>query len=115
MPPPPSFGDGPWMWAGATTNTAFAGPWGISYAINLTSDEETGLGIWTEDMFISAIRSGKQFGKGRPIMPPMPWQAYSHMTDDDLKAMFAYLKTVPPIANHVPDWQPPPTPSSPGN
>ncbi len=103
---PPALGGG-WMWAGSATNTAFAGPWGISYAPNLTPDQETGLGIWTEEMFVKAIREGKQYGNGRPLNPPMPWPAYSHLTDDDLKAMFAYLKTVKPVVNHVPDWLPP--------
>lgn len=106
MPPPPAL-DGAWMWVGSATNTAFAGPWGITYAPNLTPDEETGIGAWTEDMFVGALKHGKQFGGGRPILPPMPWQAYSHLSDEDLKAMFAYLKTLPPIVNHVPDWQPP--------
>ena len=42
-----------------------------------------------------------------PLMPPMPWPAYSHLTDDDAKAIFAYLRTVKPVVNHVPDWQQP--------
>jgi hypothetical protein len=106
MPPPPPL-EGPWVMAGAATNTAFVGPWGVTYAANLTADENTGLGIWTEDMFVNAMRQGKHMGTSRTILPPMPWQAYGKMTDDDLKAVFAYLKTVPAIANHVPDWQPP--------
>jgi hypothetical protein len=98
--------DGGWMWTGAATNTAFAGPWGLSYAPNLTPDEESGMGMWTEEMFVEAMRTGKKFGGGRPIMPPMPWPAYAHATDDDLKAVFAYLRMVPPVVNHVPDSQP---------
>ena len=104
---PPALGEGGWLWAGAGTNTAFTGPWGTSFAANLTPDDETGLGVWTEDMFIKAIREGKAFGGGRQIMPPMPWPAYSHMTDDDLKAVFAYLKSLKPISNKVPDYRPP--------
>jgi mono/diheme cytochrome c family protein len=104
---PPNLGEGPWLWAGAATNTAFAGPWGISYAPNLTPDEETGIGIWTEEMFVNAMRQGKKFGGGRPLNPPMPWPAYSHLTDEDLQAMFAYLTSLKPIRNHVPDWKPP--------
>jgi hypothetical protein len=92
-----------WLWGGAGSNTAFYGPWGISYAANLTSDQNTGLGIWTEDMFIRAIREGKHMGTSRPILPPMPWPAFRNYNDDDLKAIFAYLKTVPAISNHVPD------------
>ncbi len=108
--PPPTLGPGGWLWAGASSNTAFAGPWGVTYAPNLTPDEETGIGVWTEEMFIDAIRQGKMFGSGRPINPPMPWPAYGHASDDDLGAMFAYLKSLPPIKNHVPDWQPPAAP-----
>lgn len=97
-----------WMWAGAPTNTAFAGPWGVSYATNLTPDEETGFGIYTEESFLQAMRTGRHMGAGRPIMPPMPWPAYSQMTDDDLKAVFAYLQTIPPVRNRVPEAVPPP-------
>ena len=73
-------------------------------AANLTPDEESGLGMWTEEMFVGAIRQGKKYGNGRPLMPPMPWPAYSHLTDRDVRAVFAYLKTVKPIVNHVPEW-----------
>jgi hypothetical protein len=72
MPPPPKL-DGAWGWVGSSTNTAFAGPWGISYAINLTSDPDTGVGKWREEDFVAAIRTGKHLGVGRPIAPPMPW------------------------------------------
>jgi mono/diheme cytochrome c family protein len=102
MPPAPA-PQGLWMWSGGATGTAFSGPWGVSFAANLTSDQNTGLGIWTEDMFVRAIRDGKHMGTSRPILPPMPWTALRHLKDDDLKAVFAYLKTVPAIANHVPD------------
>jgi hypothetical protein len=95
--------DGPWMAAVNNTFTAWSGPWGISYTANLTPDQNTGLGIWTEDMFIKAIREGKHMGTSRPILPPMPWPAFRNLSDDDLKAIFAYLKTIPPVANHVPD------------
>jgi hypothetical protein len=103
MPKPPELGQGPWAYVGSATNTAYAGPWGISYAINLTPDENTGMGIWTEEMFVKALRTGKHFGTSRPILPPMPWQSYSNMTDEDLKAMYAYLRSIPPIRNKVPD------------
>ncbi|HEY7290410.1 MAG TPA: c-type cytochrome [Vicinamibacterales bacterium] len=99
---------GPWVWAAVETNTAFSGPWGISYTANLTPDRNTGLGIWTEDMFMRAIRTGRHMGQSRPINPPMPWPAYRNFTDDDLKAIFTYLRTIPPITNHVPDYLPPP-------
>jgi hypothetical protein len=107
VPPPPKLPEGPWMWLGTATNTAFAGPWGVTYATNLTPDQNTGMGIWTEEMFVAAMRTGKHMGTSRPIEPPMPWQAFQHLTDADLKALWAYLRSVPPIVNHVPDYQPP--------
>jgi mono/diheme cytochrome c family protein len=94
---------GPWMAAVTTTMTAWAGPWGVSYTANLTPDEETGTGAWDVNMFIKALRTGRHLGAGRPILPPMPWQSYSQMTDRDLEAIFAYLRTIPPIKNQVPD------------
>lgn len=96
-----------WMWVGASTNTAFAGPWGISFAMNLTPDSATGMGLWSEDMFMKTLRSGKHWGVARPIMPPMPWQSIAMMTDEDLKAVYAFLRTIPPISNKVPDYIPP--------
>jgi hypothetical protein len=106
--PPPRL-NAEWMWAGTGGMTAFAGPWGVSFAANLTPDKETGLGNWTEAMFVSAIRSGKHAGveNGRPILPPMPWNWFATLNDGDLKAMFAYLKTVKPIKNAVPSPIPP--------
>lgn len=112
-PPAPT---GDWVMSGNATNTAFAGPWGITYAPNLTP-HETGLGVWTEEMFIKALREGKHMGVGRPILPPMPWTAYSQMTDDDLRAIFTYLKTIPPIDNVAPQAQinlPPTVPAAAG-
>ena len=107
MPAPPPLGNGPWVWVGAATNTAFAGPWGVSYATNLTPDNETGIGTWREQDFIGALRTGRHLGVGRPIMPPMPWPAYKHLSDADLKALFAYLRAQPAVRNRVPDYQPP--------
>jgi mono/diheme cytochrome c family protein len=101
---------GPWIVQSFATNTAHAGPWGISYTANLTPDVNTGLGIWTEDMFLRAIREGKHMGQSRPIMPPMPWPAFRNLNDEDLKSIFAYLRTIKPIVNHVPDYQPPAEP-----
>ena len=98
---------GPWLWAGAATNTAFAGPWGVSYAANLTPDRNTGLGIWTEEMFVKAIRTGRHMGTAREILPPMPWPAFRNASDEDLQAIYAYLGSLKPIVNHVPDAQPP--------
>jgi hypothetical protein len=100
----------PDKWGIATTMdlTAWAGPWGVSFARNLTPDKETGLGSWTEAMFIKALRTGKDMGEGRPILPPMPWEDIGHSTDSDLHAIFAYLQSLKPIKNAVHDPIPPP-------
>ncbi len=84
--------------------TAAVGPWGISYAANITPDE-TGLGNWKEENFIRSIREGKSKGLAgsRTLLPPMPWFVYKNMTDQDLKAIFAYLKTIKPVNNAVPN------------
>lgn len=83
--------------------TSAAGPWGVSFAANLTSDE-TGTGNWTQEQFFTAIRKGKYKGLegSRNLLPPMPWQVYSGMTDTDLKAIYEYLKTTKPVSNVVP-------------
>ncbi len=85
-------------------NTAAVGPWGVSYAANITSDA-TGIGTWTEEQFIKAMREGKYKGMDntRPLLPPMPWPSYANMTDEYLKAIFAYLKTTKPVKNAVPN------------
>lgn len=105
IPAIPKGAIGPDTWGGLFSNdlTAWAGPWGVSFARNLTPDVATGLGSWTEDIFVKAIRTGKDMGEGRAILPPMPWQEYRNMTDADLKAIFAYLRSLKPIENAVPD------------
>ena len=98
----------PFIGGMTATNTAWTGPWGVSFTPNLTPDSETG--IWremSEDQFIQALRTGRHLGQGRPILPPMPWLPYGQKTDDDLKAIYAYLQTIPPIKNKVPDPLPP--------
>lgn len=102
--PPPS---GPWIAAASGTFTAWSGPWGVSYSANLTPDPETGLGRWTVQNFVDAMRTGRHQGRGRQILPPMPWEDFAKMTDADLKAVFAYLQSIPPLRNHVPDPVPP--------
>ncbi len=87
---------------------AWVGPWGISYASNLTPDNESGIGGLSEEMFIKTLREGKFMGVGRPLLPPMPWQVIGQKTDEDLKAIYAYLRTLKPINNKVPDPVPPP-------
>lgn len=103
MPAAPQLPAGPWIWTGAATNTAFAGPWGVSYAANLTPDRLTGIGIWDEEMFVKTIRTGRHWGAGRPILPPMPWQNVRGLTDEDLRSVYAYLRSIKPIRNQVPD------------
>ena len=87
----------------SNTLTATVGPWGVSYSANLTP-HETGIGNWTYKQFETAIRKGKYKGLegGRPLLPPMPWQMFRHMTDEDLRSIFAYLKSIRPIDNLVP-------------
>ena len=84
--------------------TAWAGPWGVSFAANLTPDKETGIAEWSEESFIQAMRTGKHQGQptGRDILPPMPWEDFKALTDEDLKAMFAYLRSIPAVKNQVP-------------
>jgi mono/diheme cytochrome c family protein len=108
MPPPPALPAGPWLWLGAATNTAFAGPWGVSFAANLRPDPETGLGRWTETMFMQAMRTGRHEGKGRKILPPMPYFMIGALNDDDMRALFAYLQSLPPVHNRVPQPVDPP-------
>jgi mono/diheme cytochrome c family protein len=110
LPPPPQLAPGPWIAATDWTMTAWSGPWGISYGANLTPDDETGIGAWDEAMFVNALRKGQHLGAGRPILPPMPWEDLGHVSDDDLKAIFAYLKSLPPVKNKVPEPMAPPAP-----
>ncbi len=83
--------------------TSTIGPWGASFAANITSDA-SGIGSWSEAQFINCIRKGKYKGldESRPLLPPMPWTALRNLTDDDLKSMYYYLKTTTPVRNVVP-------------
>ena len=110
LPPPPALTPGAWESASWSTVTAWAGPWGISYTRNLTPDKETGLGSWTEKEFVATLRTGRERGIGRELQPPMPWPAYGQATDADLAAVFAYLRSIPAVANRVPDNLPPAAP-----
>lgn len=107
LPAPPPVIDGPWPVTVSDTNTAWSGPWGVSYTANLTPDPETGLGKWTLRDFIATIRSGRHLGRGREILPPMPIQMYKHFTDEDLAAIFSFLRTIPPVRIRVPEPSPP--------
>jgi len=96
-------------WGTLTNNdlTAWVGPWGVSFSANLTPDKRTELGGWTEELFIKKMRTGKHFGVGREILLPMPWYTLAALTDGDLKAIFAHLKSIKPIENEVPQPIPP--------
>jgi mono/diheme cytochrome c family protein len=109
LPPPPA-AQGPWMYTAAATMTAWSGPWGISYTANLTPDDETGLGTWDTQTFVDTIRNGRHMGKGRKLLPPMPADMIATYTDEDLAAIFAYLQSLPPVKNRVPDPVPPAAP-----
>ena len=88
--------------------TTFAGPWGQSFAANLTPDQ-TGIGNWTEEQFKRALTQGKFKGidGARTLLPPMPWFNWTHMKDEDVKAIYHYLKSIPPVKNVVPAAIPP--------
>lgn len=88
--------------------TAAAGPWGVSFAANLTPDV-TGLGTWTEEQFKKALTQGKYKGldKSRMMLPPMPWVNHINMKDEDIHAVFMYLKSINPVKNVVPAPIPP--------
>ncbi|HTW74852.1 MAG TPA: hypothetical protein VMD56_08035, partial [Steroidobacteraceae bacterium] len=108
LPPLPAGVLAPGNWGAVTTSdeTAWVGAWGTSFAANLTPDP-TGLGNWTVQMFINSMRNGKYMGISRPILPPMPWAYYGQMSNRDLEAIFAYLRSLRPISNLVPEALPP--------
>lgn len=103
VPPPPALPPGPWTVTTTWDLTAWSGPWGVSYAINLTPDENTGIGTWSQETFMKAIRTGRHMGVSRPILPPMPWWIIRNLSDDDLRSVFLYLKSLPPVRNRVPE------------
>ncbi|MCW5518921.1 c-type cytochrome [Aureitalea sp. L0-47] len=107
LPPIPSemMGSSPWVLMHPDL-TAAIGPWGTSYAGNLTPDD-SGIGSWTLEQFKKAIKQGKYKGmdNNRPMMPPMP--VYSTLSDDDITAIFTYLKSIKPIDNVPPSYRPP--------
>lgn len=100
---------GPDKWAAMTTMdlTAWVGPWGVSFTANLTPDPATGIGGWTEEMWLKTFKTGKHLGEGRPILPPMPIQPLGMLKEQDLKDMYAYFMSLKPIRNAVPQPIPP--------
>lgn len=86
------------------TFTSFALPFGVIYAMNLTPDMDTGIGSWTEQMFVDIFRKGRHLGgNGRGVLPPMPWFWIRNLSDEDLRAVYAYLHSIPPVRNAVPE------------
>ncbi len=78
------------------------GPWGVSFPRNLTPDMETGIGRWTEEQIVTAFRTGHR-PDGSPLLPPMPWPAYAHMSDADAHALATFLKSLPAVRHKMPD------------
>jgi mono/diheme cytochrome c family protein len=74
---------------------------GYFYPPNLTPDEETGLGKWSETDIIKAVRTGER-PDGRVLVPIMPWPSYGALTDEDAQALAAYLKSLKPIRHKAP-------------
>jgi len=101
MPPAPP-AKGPWVASIAATFTAFASPAGTVFTRNLTPDKETGLGDWTVEEFIATMKTGRERGKGRPVLPPMPVQNLRALSDTDIRSLFAYLQSIPAIKNRIP-------------
>jgi hypothetical protein len=83
--------------------TANVGDWGVSFGANITSDP-SGIGNWPVENFIRAMKQGNYKGiqGARSLLPPMPWQDFSNLTDDDVRAIHAFLITTRPVRNIVP-------------
>lgn len=102
--PPKNVPLGPWVLFNGEL-TAAIGPWGTSFAANLTP-HKTGIGAWSIEQFKKAMTEGKYKGheNTRPLMPPMPVEAYKNLTNDDVEAIYMYLRTIKPIDNIVPGY-----------
>lgn len=107
LTPAPTLPKGPWAATISATNTAWSGPWGISFTANLTPDPQTGLGRWTLRNFSDTLRTGRHMGRGRAVLPPMPVAMYKHLTDEDIEAIYTYLRSIPAVRNSVPAPLPP--------
>ena len=82
-------------------------PFGTLVSYNLTSDKDTGLGGWTDDQIKTLVTSGVRRDGSRMIPFPMPWPNYANMKPDDLNALVAYLRSLPPVSNRIPAPQSP--------
>ena len=87
------------------------GPWGVTYARNLTPDAETGIGRWSEQDIVKALRTGMR-PDGSVIQPPMPWPNMTQLSDEDALAIAGYLKSVPAVTHKVPAQVPPGQPAA---
>ncbi|RJP77512.1 MAG: diheme cytochrome c-553 [Candidatus Zixiibacteriota bacterium] len=96
---------GPQKWAGMTNDhfTAWAGPWGVTFSRNITPDRQTGIGAWTYEMFQTVMRTGKYPTGDRQLLPPMPWYNVATLPEDQLRALYDYLMSIPPVQNAVPN------------
>lgn len=83
---------------------AFETPFGRVYSTNITPDSETGIGSWSEWDFLNSLRHGVR-PNGEQLYPVFPYTAYTRLSDTDIAAMFAYLQSLPPVSNQVPDNQ----------
>jgi len=84
----------------------WTGPWGTSYPANITPDTATGIGAYSADDIVNAFRKGVK-KSGAPVLPPMPWQDFAALTDEDAYALAAYLKSLPAVVHKVPTNLPP--------
>jgi mono/diheme cytochrome c family protein len=79
----------------------FEGPFGTVYASNITPDRPTGIGGWTDEQIITAVRFGRR-PNGERILPVHPFTSFNGMAEEDLKALVSFLRTVPPVHRTTP-------------
>jgi mono/diheme cytochrome c family protein len=100
------FGKPDFQRALAGSELGWGGPWGVSYASNLTPDPVTGIGTWTEDQIVLTLRTGKR-PDGTDLRPPMPWPSAATLKDRDIYSLAKYLKSIVPVNHSVPEAVPP--------
>jgi mono/diheme cytochrome c family protein len=94
--------------AGPPQVAGFPGPRGSRvYAKNITPDPETGIGRWTEDQFVQTFKTGVSPDGVKYRVSPMEWNIYANMKEEDVRAMYRYLRTIKPISNKAPANIPP--------
>jgi hypothetical protein len=99
-----------WL-AGSRVGIAYSNPMeyarpGIVFPPNITPDEETGIGSWSDREIAAAVRAGSgRHGEGRILV--MPWQGYSKISDNDIMAIVGYLRRLEPVSFRVPEHVPP--------